>query len=56
MVGVWMSERLVSAIKEAIRVNSDFTISEFVRDAVALRLRQEYPNIWEKLRKGEKMG
>lgn len=55
MVGVWLSDRLLRAIKRAVDVDSDFTVSEFIRDAIALRLRTEYPSIWQKLHEGEEI-
>jgi len=51
MVGVWLPEWTITAIKYVIRANLDFTMSEFIRESINHRLKREFPEIYERLRK-----
>ncbi|MEM2618982.1 MAG: hypothetical protein QXR87_05245 [Candidatus Hadarchaeales archaeon] len=44
--------RLKRAIEKALATDSDFTISEWIRDAIGLRLKQEFPEIYARMRSG----
>ena len=53
MLGVWLPERTIDAIKCAVNANSDYSMSEFTRKAIVHQLEERYPEIYERLRKGE---